>query len=582
MVGLFRQQSPLPWKSPHVPPSATFQPLHALPPTVLGSIRGRPAALGALAILSTFLLLTYVTPLTSYYSSAFDPHLSPFPKKGLAPALFRALDQIDHRAAVLHPVERPFEKERRQWDPVPWSTEDLLPPRSKGSARRQAAALALGSDATGDVGGAELALRTDQDPVPEHTIPVLPRKVVLTPNSPGVGAHVPDPSKMLLGIVTTVERAKMMSQLWQHFMVPRYPEEESAPNCLILLNSKEDPEDVQELRDLLEARGLPCGVRFGKYERYEVRVLSMIKEMKDYASDTGKSIDWFVFGDDDTFWLDMRTLRRVLSKYDPGEEWFVGATTEAQRQLEQFGRMAFGGAGMLVSRTLMSNLYARWDECHDRYKDVFGGDEMLSRCAALVTGRTKQTITTEERGMHQFDIPGDCTGVFQSGIPIVSMHHFMASGWVHLFGYGSLHPELGQILRVRDAAAFLGGDNAFSRHVFGDGKWLLVHGYSLTYHQEKLKKEDMALMEHTWYEGYPLSFEDRRHIQERHDPDGLPAKQTFYIEVLTPNTALFTYLQADSWDEHMPATERVRIQILWDGDGHRSVREPDAAALSRP
>lgn len=174
----------------------------------------------------------------------------------------------------------------------------------------------------------------------------------------------------------------------------------------------------------------------------------------------------------------------------------------------------------------------------------------------------------------EFDIPGDSTGVFQSGIPIVSMHHFMASGWVrppslpsspcltllansphlsqiHLFAYGSVHTELEQITRVRDAAAFLGGDNVFSRHVFGNGKWLVVHGYSVTYFEEPLKREDLALMvrcaaspllsknradahgpptqEHTWYEGYPLSFEDRPHIQERHDPKGKPAKQTFYI-----------------------------------------------------
>lgn len=29
------------------------------------------------------------------------------------------------------------------------------------------------------------------------------------------------------------------------------------------------------------------------------------------------------------------------------------------------------------------------------------GDEMLTRCAALATGMTKQTVTTEERGLHR-------------------------------------------------------------------------------------------------------------------------------------------------------------------------------------
>lgn len=41
--------------------------------------------------------------------------------------------------------------------------------------------------------------------------------------------------------------------------------------------------------------------------------------------------------------------------------------------------------------------------------------------------------------------------------------------------------------------------------------------------------------EHTWYEGYRLSFEDRPHIPERHDPTGLPCKQTFYVVSWPPS-----------------------------------------------
>ncbi|GAA5879034.1 hypothetical protein JCM8547_006224 [Rhodosporidiobolus lusitaniae] len=592
MVSVFRQQSPLPWRSPHPQPGKfdSFPFPTTLTPTILSSLRARPVALALLALLSTFALLSYAPPLTSIYSSSFDPHSSPFSPKGLSKKLFNELDQVDHRAVVLHPVEKPFEKERRQWDPVPWVEEDLLPPRSKGSARKKAARLALAAKEAAAGEGVALSAAeetVDEDPVPEHTIDVWPRKISLTPGSPGVDEYVPEPERMMFGIVTTVQRAKVIgSTLWTHFMLPKH-DDEGTPNCLVLLDAKEDPQDVRELKDLFEAKGLPCGVRTGKYDRYEVRVLSMVKEMREYADDIGKRIDWFVFGDDDTFWVDMRSLRRLLSKYNSDEDWFIGATTEAQKQLEQFGRMAFGGAGMLVSHALLAKMYAIWDDCFHRYSSAFGGDEMQTRCAALATGRTKQDVTTEERGMHQFDIPGDSTGLFQGGIPVISMHHFLASGWIHLFGYGTVHTEIEQISRVRDAASFLGGDNLFSRHVFGDGKWLLVHGYSLTYFEEKLKREDMALMEHTWYSDYPLSFEDRPHIPERH-PDGgkkTPAKQTFYIEsteVLSANSALFTFLQADSWDEHLALKDRVRLQVLWDGDAsHRSTqRHPDAAALS--
>jgi hypothetical protein len=331
MAVFTRPASPLPWKSPHAPPSSKFTDSYPFPspshlPSFLSSLRTKPILILLLSLLSFFGLVSYAPPLTSLYSSSFDVHSSPFLRKGLSPALFRQLDQIDHRAVVLHPVERPFEHERRQDDPVQWQEQGLFPPRSKGSARKQAAALALaaakaGSDTTGEIsaGGGEGGERVDVDPVPEYSINVLPRKISLVPGTPGVDEYVPDPSRMLFGIVTTAQRAKMMSNLWQHFMIPR-SEEEATPNCLILLAESEDQEDVRELEEIMRYKGLPCQVRRGKYERYEVRVLSMIREMKDYADEIGcassvslsrhflplyslvpprsKTIDWFVFGDE--------------------------------------------------------------------------------------------------------------------------------------------------------------------------------------------------------------------------------------------------------------------------------------------
>lgn len=71
---------------------------------------------------------------------------------------------------------------------------------------------------------------------------------------------------------------------------------------------------------------------------------------------------------------------------------------------------------------------------------------------------------------------------------------FLGGGWVHLFGYGSTHSDMNQIRRIRAAADFLGGDNMFQRYVFGDGKWLLTMGYSVSYYEKPLTREDMAAM----------------------------------------------------------------------------------------
>ena len=38
--------------------------------------------------------------------------------------------------------------------------------------------------------------------------------------------------------------------------------------------------------------------------------------------------------------------------------------------------------------------------------------------------------------------------------------------------------------------------------VFGDGQWLLVNGFSLTFFAEPLVPDQLYAMEHTWYDEY--------------------------------------------------------------------------------
>jgi len=138
---------------------------------------------------------------------------------------------------------------------------------------------------------------------------------------------------------------------------------------------------------------------------------------------------------------------------------------------------------------------------------------MLTRCAGLAKGVDKDDVTTQERGLHQFDIPGDTTGALQAGWQIHSLHRnfpyfnslssrlpilidsmrvdYLGGGWAHLFGYGTNHTDFEQIKIIQKVGLFLGGDNMFKRYVFGDGKWLLVNGYSITYFEEPLSRKDL-------------------------------------------------------------------------------------------
>ena len=55
--------------------------------------------------------------------------------------------------------------------------------------------------------------------------------------------------------------------------------------------------------------------------------------------------------------------------------------------------------------------------------------------------------------------------------------------------------DMEQIRLIKRVVGFLGGDNMFKRYVFGDGKWLLTNGYSLTLFEGRgLGKPDLALM----------------------------------------------------------------------------------------
>lgn len=155
---------------------------------------------------------------------------------------------------------------------------------------------------------------------------------------------------------------------------------------------------------------------------------------------------------------------------------------------------------------------------------------------------------------------------------------------MHLFGYGSYRTDYAQITLLKRVMEFLGGDNMFKRYVFGDGKWLMVQGYSLTIFEEPLKPAQLAKMvssralsvpstsdelrigdqEHTWYEGYRLSYPDRPPVPERHDWDGLKVKQTFYI-VRSRVTKLSTWQSADF---HVPPGRHrssSRHSLLVDG-----------------
>lgn len=176
--------------------------------------------------------------------------------------------------------------------------------------------------------------------------------------------------------------------------------------------------------------------------------------------------------------------------------------------------------------------------------------------------------------------------MFQAGLPLLNLHHYLKGSWTRLFGYSMNYmEEFDQIRLLKKVASFLGGDNMFERYVFDNGHWLLVNGYSLTLFEEPLTRPMLKLAEHTWYQDYRLSIDDRPEIPERRDDRGRAVKQTFYIDDLIfyePESeqakkgvrATFVYASADKWDEDVPRELRKRIHVHWYRERRQGQKDP--------
>ena len=113
-------------------------------------------------------------------------------------------------------------------------------------------------------------------------------------------------------------------------------------------------------------------------DRFETRYFSLVQEMwleaQSREEATGIVTEWFVFAsvhfsrfskviltfltrsDDDTFFLDTKSLIRMLSSYDAAQDRLIGALSESTKQVAEWGHIAYGGAGIYVSRSLVAKM----------------------------------------------------------------------------------------------------------------------------------------------------------------------------------------------------------------------------------
>ncbi|PLW43118.1 hypothetical protein PCANC_14414 [Puccinia coronata f. sp. avenae] len=398
------------------------------------------------------------------------------------------------------------------------------------------------------------------------TLHVFPRVIKLD-------SHAPSPSDLIFGMATTAQRASVLSELWPAWL--NAMDDGSEPPLCVVVLPQEDFDGGEKSaasglsQKLQEGRGLKNVLLttswLGQSARYELRYFGMLRDMEEAACKADRQPLWYIVGDDDTLWTDERMLRRELSNHDPNQSWLLGSSSEGISQINQFGHMAFGGAGIIISRGLCKEMLKVHADCVEQTKNVFGGDEMYSLCAARAVGngKTKETVVTHLDSLHQLDLPGDGTGFFQSGLPFLSLHHLW-HGWTDAFArehrtnFDRSDNALNHLLLLQQAAKVLGGDNFMRRGVYNNGREMITLGYTVVIFDTPLRPEDMRTIEKTWSgdSDYPLRFPTRPRIIET-DQVGTGGKRTFYLCEIRPSPSdpkAFSFIHRDRWGDYAVIT----------------------------
>ena len=174
-----------------------------------------------------------------------------------------------------------------------------------------------------------------------HVLDFKPRPLLPTDENP----------ELFFALCTSSKRAVRYAQTWSHFMLGsnssrRDSDDASAPppGCLVTdADGTRDSTGMTRANDEFRRHGLGCVMRDTSRtgQRYELRVLGLLRdawvesELRRWR-DGAAVPDWFVFGDDDTWYSDVTMLREFLARHNPADEHFFGTFSETRQNYEYF------------------------------------------------------------------------------------------------------------------------------------------------------------------------------------------------------------------------------------------------------
>lgn len=280
---------------------------------------------------------------------------------------------------------------------------------------------------------------------------------VITLETPVPDFDEPEDWPILIGLATTVERLESSFAHMRHWL-PR-----SGISLLAIVPPS--PRNARLLRDW-RLYGVDITLIESRTEFVD-RLISLFREMYDHAETLTPYPKWFCIADDDTFFPSISRLRAGLDAFDAKRPFWLGALSEATDRIEKHGYIAFGGAGMFFSPPLLAQIAPFSAECLKKAPDKEYGDSVIAFCVESHS----RTRLTSLLGLHQLDLFGDASGVYESGFKPLSLHHWEKKRW----GPASHDVPMDRIALV---ANITGDEALFQRWRFADG-WVITNGYSV-------------------------------------------------------------------------------------------------------
>ena len=306
--------------------------------------------------------------------------------------------------------------------------------------------------------------------------------------SPKTPYDAVDASHIIFGMSTELERLEKSMPY-----IERWLPQSKAQLFVIVVGPDEtepDPKAMKDVQAKLRKAGLNIELfsPLAKDDHMAERYFSLVKLICTHREPSTK---WIAIMDDDTFFPSMHNLVSSLNTRDSSQEWYIGAMSEEWWAVVRYGMMAFGGAGVFLSIPLAAVIDANYQDCKDR-SGASAGDMRIRECIIWHS----DTKLTHLEGLHQIDMHGDVSGVYESGRLPLSLHHWK-QGWWDLQGYGTWFP----LHKMHFVADVCGG--CFLQRWWFDGDVVLANGYSISMYPtgalDGLEKSgQLGRVEDTW------------------------------------------------------------------------------------